>query len=212
MSRGRPQTAIKAPSAEVKAFFEACESAPSPSSRCMPSCARRSNTHRATEPSKSGDGAPISKIRALRPVACHTSRPQGKMKPHPSKATSPRAPVPRPLTRSQVMARIRSRGNKATEAELASLLRQHRLKGWRRAARFRESPISYSPLTGLRSVWMDASDSGHPTMCRLPATNRDYWLPKIERNRARDRHINRNLRCAGLAHNTNLGAPPRREP
>jgi DNA mismatch endonuclease (patch repair protein) len=34
-------------------------------------------------------------------------------------------------------------------------------------------------------------------MCRLPSTNRDYWIPKIQRNKARDRQINRLLRNAG---------------
>ncbi len=34
--------------------------------------------------------------------------------------------------RSEVMSRIRGRGNKATELALAKLLRRHRITGWRR--------------------------------------------------------------------------------
>jgi len=34
--------------------------------------------------------------------------------------------------RSQVMAAIRSKGNKDTELKLASILRAHGIKGWRR--------------------------------------------------------------------------------
>ena len=34
--------------------------------------------------------------------------------------------------RSEVMARIRSRGNKETEIEFSKLLRRHRISGWRR--------------------------------------------------------------------------------
>lgn len=38
---------------------------------------------------------------------------------------------------------------------------------------------------------------GHPRRFRMPASNRDYWEPKIRRNKARDRAVNRELRQMG---------------
>jgi len=37
-----------------------------------------------------------------------------------------------PLTRSQIMARVRGNGNKSTEEALVRLFRQFGIKGWRR--------------------------------------------------------------------------------
>ena len=41
------------------------------------------------------------------------------------------------VKRSEVMSRIRSRGNKDTELALAKLLRRHRISGWRRQVEIR---------------------------------------------------------------------------
>ncbi len=38
---------------------------------------------------------------------------------------------------------------------------------------------------------------GHPERCRRPKSNRAYWVRKIERNRARDQRVNRELREMG---------------
>lgn len=38
---------------------------------------------------------------------------------------------------------------------------------------------------------------GHPTRCIMPQTNIEYWKSKIERNRKRDKTVNRNLRKEG---------------
>jgi DNA mismatch endonuclease, patch repair protein len=38
---------------------------------------------------------------------------------------------------------------------------------------------------------------GCPDHCRMPNTNRDYWTPKIDRNRARDQNTDDVLRSAG---------------
>lgn len=38
---------------------------------------------------------------------------------------------------------------------------------------------------------------GHPERCRLPATNREYWARKIERNKSRDARVGRELAQMG---------------
>lgn len=40
---------------------------------------------------------------------------------------------------------------------------------------------------------------GCPQHCRMPNSNRDYWTPKIDRNRARDERTDEALRSAGWA-------------
>ena len=84
--------------------------------------------------------------------------------------------------RSAVMAKIRGRGNKATEVVFANLLRAHRLTGWRRHA-----PLPGKPDFAFRqhrvAIFVDGCFwHGCPRHCRFPASNRAYWLKKIAGN------------------------------
>jgi len=99
--------------------------------------------------------------------------------------------------RSQVMSRIRSRGNKDTELKLAAILRAHGISGWRR-----HQPLPGHPDFVFRShrlaIFVDGCFwHGCPKHGRTPDTNRAYWLPKLRRNRQRDRQTNRVLRASG---------------
>jgi DNA mismatch endonuclease (patch repair protein) len=95
--------------------------------------------------------------------------------------------------RSQVMAAIRSRGNKDTELKLALILRATRITGWRR----------HQPLLGRPdfvfwsrrvAIFVDGCFwHGCPKHGRKPSSNRSYWLPKLRRNKNRDMTIKRAL-------------------
>ncbi len=99
--------------------------------------------------------------------------------------------------RSQVMAAIRSRGNKETEIKLAAILRTHGIKGWRRHQQMPGHPDFVFPRERL-AVFVDGCFwHGCPEHGHLPQTNQDYWRPKMARNAARDRCTNRLLRKAG---------------
>lgn len=99
--------------------------------------------------------------------------------------------------RSELMARIRSRGNRSTEMALAALLRRHHVTGWRRSSALFGRPDFVFPAQKL-AVFVDGDFwHGHPMRGRLPASNRAYWLAKIVRNRARDQLVNRELRRRG---------------
>jgi len=99
--------------------------------------------------------------------------------------------------RSELMARIRGRGNRSTELALAALLRRHRVTGWRRHAALFGRPDFVFARERL-AVFVDGEFwHGHPKRGRLPGTNRAYWRAKIARNRARDRLVNRALRRQG---------------
>ena len=80
--------------------------------------------------------------------------------------------------RSEVMSRVRSRGNKDTELALARLLRTNRISGWRRQQEVRiqksESGFSksgrilFSGRRGSPSSWTDVSGMAAPGTARNP--------------------------------------------
>jgi len=99
--------------------------------------------------------------------------------------------------RSQVMAAIGSRGNKATELRLATILRTAGITGWRRHQPLPGRPDFIFPRQRL-AVFVDGCFwHGCRWHCRMPHGNREYWKHKISGNRARDRRITRLLRIRG---------------
>ena len=128
--------------------------------------------------------------------------------------------------RSEVMSRIRSRGNKGTELALVRLLRLHHITGWRRqvalsirsrrghetqtAGRQRGKPVRASSRRLLRvrpdfvfskrrlAVFVDGCFwHGCPKHATMPAGNRAFWRKKLSGNQARDRLVTRALRRRG---------------
>jgi DNA mismatch endonuclease (patch repair protein) len=129
--------------------------------------------------------------------------------------------------RSEVMSRIRGRGNKATELALARLLRVNQISGWRRHVlvratvdgsklrvdrRERRGP-SHQPSTinhqlAVRpdfvflkqrmAIFVDGCFwHGCPEHGTKPKHNRAFWRQKLAANRRRDELVNRTLRKAG---------------
>lgn len=113
--------------------------------------------------------------------------------------------------RSEVMSRIRGRGNKDTEIVLANLFRRHGITGWRRHIQVRSAErgtrntavrLRVRPDFVFRkervAVFVDGCFwHGCPKHCRMPAGNRAFWRKKLTANRERDRRVNRELRRAG---------------
>jgi DNA mismatch endonuclease (patch repair protein) len=99
--------------------------------------------------------------------------------------------------RSAVMAAIRSRGNRDTELKLASVLRDFQIKGWRRHQALPGRPDFVFRRERL-VIFVDGCFwHGCPRHGRKPDSNRDYWLPKLQRNQTRDRIVARSLRRNG---------------
>jgi DNA mismatch endonuclease (patch repair protein) len=126
--------------------------------------------------------------------------------------------------RSEVMSRIRSRGNRDTELALAKLFRRHRITGWRRHVEIRGR--ARSPLrAGIRETISGAHGVTRPA-CRVkpdfvfpklrvavfvdgcfwhgcprhatkPKNNRAFWRRKLSANKARDALVTRTLRRTG---------------
>ncbi len=122
--------------------------------------------------------------------------------------------------RSEVMSRIRSRGNKDTELALMRIFRAHGITGWRRQIEVRSGKVEGrgktaarpSPLTRhtfrvrpdfifpkLRlAVFVDGCFwHGCPKHATQPKGNAAFWRKKFAGNRERDRQVNRELRRAG---------------
>ena|ERR1017187_571113 len=108
--------------------------------------------------------------------------------------------------RSEVMSRIRSRGNQATEVALAKLLRANKISGWRRhleirgaesgKRKFKVRPDFVFPKHKL-AVFVDGCFwHGCPKHRTQPKGNAAFWRKKFSRNQARDRRVTRTLRSA----------------
>ena len=99
--------------------------------------------------------------------------------------------------RSEVMSRIRGRGNKGTEGLLAKIFRLYRVRGWRR-----NIPLPGKPDFTFRAQRLAVFIDGcfwHacPAHGTRPKSNSEYWDAKLARNRVRDRTVTRELRRRG---------------
>lgn len=99
--------------------------------------------------------------------------------------------------RSEVMSKIRSRGNRETELRLASLFRRHHIHGWRR-----HLPLTGRPDFAFKrqriAVFVDGCFWHCCPKCgNMPANNREFWSKKLAANKRRDRKVNRLLSVEG---------------
>jgi DNA mismatch endonuclease (patch repair protein) len=111
--------------------------------------------------------------------------------------------------RSEVMSRIRGRGNRATELAFASLLRTHKISGWRRHWKIRLcGPTRTSRVKSVRPdfvfprlkvvIFIDGCFwHSCPKHATLPRNNSSFWAAKLAANRDRDRYVTRALRRRG---------------
>ena len=99
--------------------------------------------------------------------------------------------------RSEVMSRIRGRGNTDTELALLRIFRKHHISGWRRNQKVFGKPDFLFRRNRL-AVFVDGCFwHGCPKHCKIPAGNRVFWKKKFAANKARDHCVNRELRKLG---------------
>lgn len=100
--------------------------------------------------------------------------------------------------RSQIMSANRSSGNKSTEWRLRARLISLGLSGWRvNAHDIRGTPDFVFEQERI-AIFVDGCFWHGCKHCRrIPATNRKFWVEKIERNKQRDRSVTRHLRRHG---------------
>jgi DNA mismatch endonuclease, patch repair protein len=99
--------------------------------------------------------------------------------------------------RSEVMAAIRSKGNKETEFVLAAIFRKNGLIGWRRHLPLPGKPDFAFPENRV-AVFVDGCFwHGCRWHGRKPDSNQKYWVLKLARNKNRDHKVVRILRQKG---------------
>ena len=99
--------------------------------------------------------------------------------------------------RSEVMSRIRVRGNKNTELALVKLFRRNKISGWRRNQKVFGKPDFVFPKPKL-AVFVDGCFWHGCQRCYTrPKSNRKFWDAKVVRNRERDKKVSAALRKAG---------------
>lgn len=118
--------------------------------------------------------------------------------------------------RSEVMSRIRGKGNKSTELALVAALKKAGIKGWRRHIVLklelrpkRGAPADAKPpfliakpdfvfRTERVAVFVDGCFWHQcPLHSKVPANNRGFWEHKLARNVERDRAANKALKAKG---------------
>lgn len=96
-------------------------------------------------------------------------------------------------TRSFIMRQVKSSKNKSTEEKLAAIMRELGVIGWRRNSKKFGKPDFIFPRLKI-ALFVDGC-FWHGHFCKsLPITNRDYWVKKIERNKQRDKLVNKTLK------------------
>ncbi|MFO1400121.1 MAG: very short patch repair endonuclease [Steroidobacteraceae bacterium] len=116
--------------------------------------------------------------------------------------------------RSDVMSRIRGRGNESTELQFAKLLRSEGITGWRRHVELTLGVSKHhSHICGRRrrtvrpdfvfkrervAVFVDGCFwHGCPKHSVRPRQNEEFWSEKLAHNRTRDSYVTRALRRRG---------------
>lgn len=107
-----------------------------------------------------------------------------------------------PEKRSEVMSRIKSRGNMSTEIALVQGMRAAGIKGWRTHQPIIADNLKIRPDFVFRpqrvAVFVDGCFWHRcPLHGTVPESNREFWQKKFESNRARDTRNNRVLRGSG---------------
>ena len=101
-------------------------------------------------------------------------------------------------TRSAVMARIRSKGNRSTELRLRSLLSRAGFRGWCVQPEGITGKPDFAFLEKRVVVFVDSCFwHGCPKHLRRPKSNKSYWQTKIDGNKRRDKKQTAQLRAQG---------------
>jgi DNA mismatch endonuclease, patch repair protein len=99
--------------------------------------------------------------------------------------------------RSEIMSRIRSKGNRATEERLRSIMIRCGISGWRRnQAVFGKPDFVFRKLRV--AIFVDGCFwHGCPRHGSRPQSNQHFWKEKLNRNKARDLLVAKSLKVSG---------------
>lgn len=102
-----------------------------------------------------------------------------------------------PETRSRVMSSVKSKGSKIEQAFESLLIDEERQNCVKHSPNITGKPDFAFPDAKV-AVFVDSCFwHGCDEHLRLPASNQDYWIKKIERNKRRDREVEETLSSEG---------------
>ena len=94
-----------------------------------------------------------------------------------------------PQKRSNVMRQVKSQKNKSTEIRLIEIFKQNNITGWKRNYPVKGHP-DFVFLKYRVAVFVDGCLwHGHDCRNTRPATNKEFWQKKRERNIKHDQEI-----------------------
>lgn len=99
--------------------------------------------------------------------------------------------------RSEVMSRIKGKGNKDTELAMIKILRKYHLAGWRRNQVVMGRPDFIFPKQKVALFVDGCFWHGCPKHSNIPQNNREFWEKKLLGNMDRDKLVSRELRKVG---------------
>lgn len=98
--------------------------------------------------------------------------------------------------RSEIMSKVKSKDSKI-EVDFRKAI-------WKAGFRYRKNPIQYFGKPDIvlpkykTAIFIDSCFwHGCKRHCRLPSARKKYWTAKIERNKERDKEVNRHYRKIG---------------
>ena len=104
-----------------------------------------------------------------------------------------------PASRRDNMRAIRSRGNRSTEVRLRAAMVRSGIRGWNLHPKDVFGMPDFLFMDCKVAVFVDGCFwHGCPLCGHIPKTNADYWVRKIERNRARDKTVNEGLAASAI--------------
>lgn len=102
--------------------------------------------------------------------------------------------------RSTVMTAVKGRGNRSTELVVRGMLKRLGVTGWRTNLKTIPGKPDFAFRKSKLAVFVDGCFWHGCIRCSrnlAPATNSAFWRAKIERNKKRDRRVNKELRSKG---------------
>ncbi len=102
-------------------------------------------------------------------------------------------------TRSDVMRKVKSSGNKSTELRLIAFFQEHHITGWRRHYDVKGHPDFIFPAKKV-AIFVDGCFwHGHGCRNITPSDNAEYWRRKQERNMRHDQEVSKMFSDRGWA-------------
>ena len=99
--------------------------------------------------------------------------------------------------RSEVMSRIKGKGNKDTELAMIQILRSNHISGWRRNQAALGKPDFIFPQKRVALFVDGCFWHGCPKHSNMPKNNEEFWREKLQKNKDRDKFVTRELRKMG---------------